>query len=75
MTSDNRTRTVLALDSARTHRSCAGKSRSGRVASVATPLALLPSNAFADLSPTASVGAGLRTSDEPTEGIQPNIVH
>jgi hypothetical protein len=73
MRSDYRARTVLALGSASTHHACAEPARTGLViaAAAVAALALSASKAFADVSPTVTVGAGLRTSFDvtsPSEG-------
>jgi hypothetical protein len=66
MRSEYRARTVLALNTVSAHQSCAKESRSRTVVPIgATALAavvLSSAPAFADISPTISVGAGLRTS-------------
>lgn len=64
MTAKSRTCTVLAPGAARAHYSCA---RHIRLAVAASALALAATQAFADISPTVSVGAGVRSSFDVTD--------
>ncbi len=68
MRSEYRARTVLALGAASMHQTCAAHHRSGIVVAAAAVavLAFPASPAFADISPTISVGAGMRTSFDVT---------
>jgi hypothetical protein len=71
MRSGYRTRTVLALNTAYAHQSCAKGGRSRPVVPIGAAglAAVMLSSAptFADISPTISVGAGVRTSFDVTD--------
>ena len=71
MRAEYRTRTVLARDTAYAHQPCAGKSQSRTVmpigAAAVAAVLLSPAPACADISPTISVGAGVRTSFDVTD--------
>jgi hypothetical protein len=73
MRTDNRACTILTPRRTRTHQSCAfGGVRGFAAAGIAGMAFTLPAtSAFADFSPTVTIGAGVRTSvdfTDPTEG-------